>query len=79
MISVLPANATSAGVNYMASGKVADAVRFYRQELPKKGWREERPTPLESEDRAKLRFSKEGFIVEVSLMAGEPRGVGRMG
>lgn len=69
-------NVTSGGVDYAASGSVADAVRFYRQEFAKKGWREQRPTPLETDDRARLRFGKEAFIVEVSILANEGRGVG---
>ena len=73
---VRPSSATSAGVNYMTSGRVAEAARFYRQWLAKAGWREVKPTPLETDDRARLRFGKNGFILEVSLMLGEPRGVG---
>jgi hypothetical protein len=73
---VRPSNVTWAGVDYAASCTVAEAARFYRQELAKKGWGEQRPTPLEGDDRARLRFRKDAFIVEVSILANEGKGVG---
>jgi hypothetical protein len=62
------ASASSAAVHYAASGKVADATRFYRKELSAKGWTEQMPPPIENDDRATLRFGKRGFILEVSIL-----------
>jgi catechol 2,3-dioxygenase-like lactoylglutathione lyase family enzyme len=70
------AEASSAHVRYAASGTVADAARFYRKELAAKGWSERVPPPIENDDRATLRFGKKGFILEVSILTNEGKGIG---
>jgi hypothetical protein len=60
------ARVDSAKVEYSVAGTMADVLRFYRSEFPKKGWTEKLPTPPQSDNQARLRFSKGPFLVELS-------------
>jgi len=57
----------SARVEYAVAGTIADVLRFYRREFPKKGWAEKLPTPPHSDNQARVRFAKGQFIVELSV------------
>jgi hypothetical protein len=58
--------ATSASLELTALGSVAEAVRFYRQELTKQGWQERGPA-FQTAERATLRFGKDDFLLHLAV------------
>jgi hypothetical protein len=67
MKGALGARVDSARVEYTVASTIADALQFHRAEFSKRGWAERLPTPPPSADRARVRFGKGPFIVDLSV------------